>query len=163
MLRTAGRFGAPGVACRDRRLGCAAPRWRCGTAFGHQGGLLYLLLFGGKGRRDVSTPLIFQIDGILLVDLLLLFRRRIGACDIEASILHEIEIAIATARLAAACEFGVALGKRGSFRFLACGLLGDVGAFLEIGRSARPPLRARPRGRKHGAADHRGHQEDLVA
>ena len=78
-----------------------------------RGLLLQLLLFRGKRRRDASTPLIFEIDGILLVDLLLLFRRRIGAGDIEASVLHEIEIGIAAARLAAAGEFRIAFGKPG--------------------------------------------------
>src|ERR1700722_221576 len=116
MLLTSGLLGAPGIACRHGRLGDAAGHGRRALVLARQRGLLLqLLLFRGKGRRDVSTPLIFEIDRILLVDLLLLFRRRIGASDIEASILHEIEIGIAAAWLAAAGEFGVAFGKRGFF------------------------------------------------
>src|ERR1700733_2331887 len=146
MLLTSGLLGAPGIACGHGRLGDAAGHGRRALVLARQRGLLLqLLLLRRKGRRDTSTPLIFEIDGILLIDLLLLFRRRIGACDIEASILHEIEIGIAAAWLAAAGGFGVAFGKRGPFGLPARGLLGDVGALLEIGRSARPPLRVRLR------------------
>jgi hypothetical protein len=83
------------------------------------------------------------MDYILLVDLFLFLRRRIRTCDIEASVLHEIEIGVAAARLAPSGKFRVAFGKRRGFRFLARRLLCDVGACLEIGGPARPPLRIR--------------------
>ena len=82
-----------------------------------------------------------EIGGILLVDFLLLFRRRVRARDVEGPVLHEIVIGVAAAGLAAAGEFRVAFGERCRLLFLRLRLLGHVGACLEIGRRATPPLR----------------------
>src|SRR5579864_159689 len=103
---------------------------------------------------DALAPLTFEMGGILLVDLPLLLRRRIGPGDIETSILHEVEIGVAAARLAAAREFRVTLLERGGARFPHHKLFGEIGAFLEIGRPARPPLRPRLAWQQHGAAEH---------
>ena len=65
-----------------------------------------------KAAAMRAAPLALQIDGILLVDTLLLFRRRVRTRDVEAAILHEVVIGVAAARLAAAGELGVAFGKR---------------------------------------------------
>src|ERR1700739_3926354 len=119
-----------------------------------RGLLLHLLLLGEKCRLDALAPLTFEVGGILLVDLPLLFRRGIGTGDIEASILHEVEIGVAAAWLAAAREFRVTLFERGGARFPHHKLFSKVGAFLEIGRPARPPLRPRLAWQQHGAAEH---------
>ena len=49
----------------------------------------------------------------------------------------------ARAARAAAGKLGVAIGERGCLLGLGRGLLGSVGAFLEIDRCAAPPLRMR--------------------
>jgi len=121
--------------------------------------LLLLLLLRRERGRDRASPLVVQIGGILLVDSLLFFSRRVRPGDIEAAVLHEIEIDIAAARLAPSGEFRVASGELRGLGFLGGRLLRGVGAFLEIGRRARPPLRMRARRRQHEAAGDRGHQK----
>ena len=59
----------------------------------------------------VERRSLVQIGDIFLVDLLLLFRRRVRSRDIEMPVLHEIEIGVAAARLAPAGEFRVAFAK----------------------------------------------------
>src|ERR1700722_16376178 len=99
--------------------------------------LLLLLLFGRERRRDAAAPFIVEEGGVGLVDLLLFFRRRVWAGDIEVPVLHEIEIGVAAAGLAPPGEFRMALRKLGRLVFLGRRFLGGVGAFLEIGRRAR--------------------------
>lgn len=128
--------------CRCLRF---LPRQRRLLSLGSEGGLLQLLLllFCRELRHSVAAPQTIEMDYILLVDLLLFLRRRVRTRDIETSVLHEIEIGIAATRLAASGKFRVACDERRGFRFLARRLLRDVGAFLEIGGPARPPLRIR--------------------
>src|SRR5882724_13517047 len=100
------------VACCGLRLtGTPRHEW-CSFTFSLQRGPQQLLLLRRERRRDVASSLIVEIGGVLLVDMLLLFRRRIGAGDIELPVLHEIEIAIAAAQLAPSSEFRVALRQR---------------------------------------------------
>ena len=94
---------------------------------------LKLRLLPGQRRRDRASPLAVEIGGILLVDVLLFLRRRIRAHDIETSVLHEIKIGVAAARLAPSGKFRVAFEQRRSPRFLARRPLRAIGAFLEIG------------------------------
>ena len=115
--------------------------------------LLWLLLLGRERCGDGVAPLAFEIGGILLVDLLLLFRRRVGARDIEGPVLHEVVIGVAAAGLAAAGEFCVAFGERRGLVFLGLRLLGRVRAGFEIGRRDAPPLRMRAHRRQHDATD----------
>src|ERR1700721_3297358 len=88
------RFPALGIAaCGGRLAGC----WRRrGGLFrlALEGGLLQLLclLFCRERRRDIALPLAIEELGILFVDVLLLFRGRIRAGDIEGPVLHEGEI-----------------------------------------------------------------------
>jgi hypothetical protein len=73
--------------------------------------------------------------------------------------LHEVEIGIAAAHLAAAGELGIALGELRGLLFLARCLLGGISAFLEIGRRAAPPLRMRARRRQHKQAPDHGNRK----
>ena len=116
------------------------------------------MLLRRERGRDGRAPLPVEIDDVLFVDVLLFFRRRVRAGDIEVPVLHEIEIGVAAAWLAAAGEFGMAFGKlRGSLVLRR--LLGALGAILEISRLAAPPLRLRARRRRqHDACGDRGDQ-----
>src|SRR5258705_911044 len=129
----------PQIVRRSREPARFLARQRRLFSFGSEGGLLQLLLllFCRELRRRGAAPLTIEVGDILLVDLLLLLRRRVRTRDIEASVLHEIEIGIAATRLAASGKLRVAFGKRRGFRFLARRLFRDVGAGLEIGGSAR--------------------------
>src|SRR5256886_6006329 len=154
----------PQIGRRSRWLVRFLPRQRRLFSLGSEGGLLqvFLVLFCRELRRSGAAPLTVEMDYILLVDLLLFLRRRVRTRDIEASILHEIEIGIAATRLAASGKLRVAFGERRGFRFLARRLLGDVGAFLEIGGRARPPPRLPTQQRQRGAARGRGKQQSGV-
>lgn len=146
MLRAIRSFCArPQIVRHSRWFVRFLPRQRRFFSLGSEGGLLQLLLllFCRQLRRGGAAPLTVEMGYILLVDLLLFLRRRVRTRDIEASVLHEIEIGIAATWLAASGKFRVAFGERRGSRFLARRLLGDVGAFLEIGGAARPPLRMR--------------------
>src|SRR5437868_10681181 len=121
--------------------------------------LLHLLLFCGKGRRDAVAPLFLEIDRVLLVDVLLLFRRRIRARDVEGPVLHEIVIGVAAARLAAAGEFRVAFGERRGPLFLGSQLLRDVGTCFEIDGAAGPPLGVRVRRLQHHEGARRSNEQ----
>ena len=147
MLCASCSLGArPQVACRSPRLVGVLPRQ--GRLFGlvYKNGLLQLLLYR-KRRVNGVALLTVEVGCILLVDVLLFLRRRIWTRGIETAVLHEIEIGVAAAWLAASGKFRVAFGKRRCLRLLARRLLGDVGAFLEIGGPARPPLRMQVRRR----------------
>src|SRR5712672_1917853 len=91
---------------------------RQGNLFISQGGLLQQLLLHRDRRRDGALPLPVEKRGILFVDVLLFFWRRIRTRDIEAPVLHEIEIAIAAAYLAPSGKFRVAFGEFRGPRFL---------------------------------------------
>src|SRR5262249_22127135 len=121
--------------------------------------LLLLGLFGVERRHDVGAPLPVEISGIFLVDLLLLVRRRIGTCDIEAAVLHEVVIGIAAARLAASGELGVAIGELRGPVFLGVRLLGAIGAVFKILRRAAPPLRLCWRRREQEAGNRGGNSQ----
>src|SRR6266480_7094498 len=151
----------PQIVRRSRWLVRVLPRQPRLFSLGSEGSLLqlFLLLFRRELRRSGAAPLTVEMSDILLVDLLLLLRRRVRTRDIEASVLHEIEIGIAATRLAASGKLRVAFGERRGFRFLARRLLRDVGAFLEIGGRARPPLRIRAQRRQRGTAGDRGKQQ----
>src|SRR5258708_25271170 len=86
----------PQIVRRSRWLGFL-PRQRRLLGLGSESGLLQLLLllFCRELRHSVAAPQTIEMDYILLVDLLLFLRRRIRTCDIETSVLHEIEIGIA--------------------------------------------------------------------
>ena len=86
------------------------------------------LLLGHQRRGDAVAPFALEIGGILLVDFLLLFRRRVRACDVEGPVLHEIVIGVTAAGLAAAGEFRIAFGERCRLFFFRLRLLGHVGA-----------------------------------
>src|SRR5262249_21398615 len=103
--------------------------------------LLLLLLLGGERGGDAALLLVLEIDRVLLVDIFLLVRRRIGTGDVEGAVLHEVVIGVAAAGLAPAGELGVAFGKRAGLFLLGGQLLGRVSAFLEIRRRTTPPLR----------------------
>ncbi len=133
----------PQIGGRSRRPVGFLPRQRRLLSLGSEGGLLQLLLFCRELRRGGAAPLTVEMDYILLVDLLLFLRRRIRTRNIETSVLHEIEIGVAATWLAPSGKFRVAFGKRRGFRFLARRLFRNVGACLEIGGPARPPLRIR--------------------
>ena len=144
MLRAIRGFCArPQIARCSRRLVRFLARQRRLFSLGSEGGLLQLLLllFCRELRRSGAAPLTIEMGYILLVDLLLFLRRGVRARDIEASVLHEIEIGIAATWLAASGKFRVAFGKLRRPFFLGGRLLGFIGAFLEIGGRARPPLR----------------------
>src|SRR5205814_674037 len=139
-----------------------------GVAF--QGGLLHLLrrrrrrlqlllLLRRQSGGDVVAPLVLEINGILLVDIFLLFGRRIGTGDVEGAVLHEVVIGITAAGLAPAREFGVALGESGGLLILGGRPLGRVSACLEIGRAAAPPLRRRTNGLQHHQANGPGDEK----
>src|SRR5271165_5873943 len=64
--------------------------------------LLLLPLPGRKRGLDAAAPLLLKIKRILLVDIFLLSRCRIGTCNVEAAVLHEVIIGVAATRLAAA-------------------------------------------------------------
>src|SRR5258707_10707090 len=149
----------PQIVRRSRWLGFL-PRQRRLLGVGSESGLLQLLLllFCRELRHSVAAPQTIEMDYILLVDLLLFLRRRIRTCDIETSVLHEIEIGIAATGLAAAGKFRVAFGKRRGFRFLARRLLRDVGACLEIRGAPPPPLRLTGITRLRGATPPLGPQ-----
>ena len=146
--------GLVGILARQRRL----------FNLGSEGGLLQLLLLlPCRELRRGAAPLAFEMGYILLVDLLLFLRRRVRARDVEASVLHEVEIGIAATGLAASGEFRVAFAERRGSRFLARHLFRDVGALLEIHGPARPPLRMRAQRRQRGAAgDRRDHQRGFT-
>jgi len=131
--------------------------------FGLQGGGLQQLLLGPGPELGLShdTVLTFLVEeaGILLVDFLLLFRRRVRARDVEAAALHEIEIGVPAAGLAPAGEFRVALDQLRRLFFPGRCLFGLVGAFLEIGRCARPPLRLGAQGHQPRASRERRNQQ----
>src|SRR5207247_2566907 len=103
----------PQIGRRSRWLVRFLPRQRRLFSLGSEGGLLqlFLLLFCRELRRG-AAPLTVEMDYILLVDLLLLLRRRVRTRDIEASVLHEIEIGITATRLAASGKLRVAFGKQ---------------------------------------------------
>jgi hypothetical protein len=106
--------------------------------------LRLLLLLCRERRRDVASALLVEKEGILFVDVLLFFFGRIGTRDIEAAVLHEVEIGVAAAGLAPTGKFGVACADFRRPRFPGRPLLREVGAFLEIDRRTRvPPLRMR--------------------
>jgi len=160
MPRAAGGPHVLDVARRGLWLPGAPRRHRRLFDFALQRGLLQLLLLRRERGCDAAPTLIVEIGGVLFVDSLLLLRRRIGTCDIESPVLHEIEIGVAAAGLAPPGEFRVAFRQRRGSGLPGRRLLGDVGAFLEVGRSARtPPLRLRAPRLQHGAARHRGHQQ----
>ena len=73
--------------------------------------MLLLLCFAANAAAMLLCRSRSRKRGILLVDLLLLFRRRVRTGDIEAPVLHEIEIAVAAAGLAPSGEFRVAFGE----------------------------------------------------
>src|SRR5262249_19289015 len=100
-----------------------------------------LLLLHRQRRSHVVAALVLKIDRVLLVDIALLFGCRIGTGNVEGAVLHEVIIGVAAAGLAPTGEFRVALGERGGLLLLGGGLLGRVGALLEIGRRTTPPLR----------------------
>src|SRR5712671_1386735 len=104
--------GLVGILARQRRL----------FTLGSEGGLLQLLLPCRELRRG-AAPLTFEMGYILLVDLLLFLGRRVRTRDIEASVLHEVEVGVAATRLAASGKFRVAFGERRGSRFLARRLL----------------------------------------
>ena len=133
----------PQIVRRSPRLVGILPRQRRLFSLGSEGGLLQLLLllFCRELRQSGAAPLTIEMDYILLVDLLLFLRRRVRTRDIEAPVLHEIEIGVAATWLAASGKFRVAFGERRGSRFPGRRLLGLVGAFLEIGGPPRPPLR----------------------
>ena len=120
--------------------------------------LLFPLLGGERGGGGVAA-LALQIGDVFLVDLLLLFRRRIGTRNVEIAVLHEVEIGVAAARLAAAGELGVAVGKLRRRLFLGRRLRRKRRAILEIGRGAAPPLRMCGRWRQHQQAPDRGNEK----
>src|SRR5579883_3639431 len=100
--------------------------------------LLHLLLpLPGRDRGlDAVAPLFLQIERILLIDVFLLFGCRIGTGDVEAAVLHEVIIGIAATGLAAAGEFGIAVGERRDLLLLAGRVVCGLRAFLEIDRRA---------------------------
>src|SRR5579872_6643331 len=106
---------------------------------------LLLLLLGRDRGLDAVAPLLLEIERVLLIDIFLFFGRRIGTCDVEAAVLHEVVISIAAAGLATTCEFGIAVGKRRNLLFLAGRRIRGFRAILEIDRRALPPLCRRTR------------------
>src|SRR5579863_10203645 len=110
----------PELAGRRLRLGGTSCRQRRFLDSALESGLLHLLLFRDQRRHDAAPPLIVEIDGVLLVDQLLLFRCRIWPGDVEIPVLHEIEISVASAGLAPSGEFRVALRERRGLGFLGC-------------------------------------------
>src|ERR1700694_3881521 len=96
-----------GFRARPQIVRCRWPGrclWRQRYLLILQGGLLQLLLlllFYRECRRDAASPLAVEKSGILFVDVLLFFRCRIRTRDIEVPVLHEIEIGIAAAGVAA--------------------------------------------------------------
>src|SRR3984957_10146971 len=155
-------FQALGSAARDRWL---VRRWRRQGYFLRltpEGGPLHLLLLllCRERRRDIALPLAIEELGILFVDPLLLFRRRIRTRDMEGPGLHEIEISVAAARLAPSGKLCVAFDQRRRLRFPGRRLFGGIGAFLKIDRRARaPPPRIGARRCQHEARGDRGHQQ----
>src|SRR4051812_38308063 len=142
---------APGLAPRD---------WDRGFLLTLRRGVLQLLLLPGECRRDRALPFAAEIFGVLLVDVLLLFRRRIRPRDVEMPVLHEVEIAVAAAHLAPRRKFHAAFGELRGFGFPARGLVGSLGTLLIIGgRPRAPPLGMRARRRQHDAADDGGIQQ----
>src|SRR6476660_5150160 len=117
---------------------------------------LRLLLFGRQRRGDVVAPLPLEVGGILFVDFFLLFRRRIGACNVEGAVLHEVVVGVAATGLAAAGELRVAFGQLRRLFFLGCRLLGHIGAGFEIDRRAAPPLRVAAHRSQHDEASDGG-------
>src|SRR6185312_3341020 len=117
------------------------------------------LLLLGEGGRDVAAPLLLQINGVLLVDMLLLVRRRVRTRDVKAAVLHEVVIGVAAARLAASGELRTALGQRRRLLFGGGRLVGGLGAFLEIGGRTVPPLRGSTRQLQHHYTCEAGHKK----
>ena len=158
-----GRFGAP--CCRS--LAVPAACWALATGSGPSRSRSRTTpaapadcrCFAANAAAMLLRRSRSRKRGVLLVDLPLLLRRRIGARDIEASVLHEIVIGVAAAGLAASGEFRVAFDERCGL-LLGRGLLGDIGTFLEIGRRVRPPLRMRAQWLQRHAAGERGHQRN---
>src|SRR5258707_5894954 len=147
MLCASCSLGArPQVACRSPRLVGVLPRQ--GRLFGlvYKNGLLQLLLYR-KRRVNGVALLTVEVGCILLVDVLLFLWRRIWTRGIETAVLHEIEIGVAAAWLAASGKFRAAFAKRRCLRLLARRLLGDVCAFLEISAAAPSPLPTQSRTR----------------
>src|SRR6478735_8021929 len=96
------------VRCLDSRglLDRACHRHRYLLGLGPQRDLLHALLqflllmtLGGERSRNAVAALVLEIDGVLLVDMFLLFRRRVRARDIEGAVLHEVVIGVAAAYL----------------------------------------------------------------
>src|SRR5882724_11126100 len=82
------RFGARlEIGPRGLWLDSRLRNHRQGRLFGPLGGLLLLLC--RERRRDEASPLLVEKGGVLFVDVLLFFFRRIGTRDIEAAVLHE--------------------------------------------------------------------------
>lgn len=104
--------------------------------------LLGLLPLLEKRRRDDAAPLILEKSSILLIDVPLLFRRRVRPRNIEMPVLHEVVISVASAGLPPAGESGLAC-REPSALLLGRGriLFGACRAILEVNRRARPPSR----------------------
>ena len=151
----------PQIVGRSRWLVRFLPRQRRLFSLGSEGGLLqlFLLLFCRELRRSGAAPLTVEMDYILLVDLLLFLRRRVRTRDIEAPVLHKIEIAVAAARLAPSGEFRVAFGKLRRLFFLGLRPFGHIGAGFEIDRRAAPPLRVAAHGGQHDEAPDGGNSK----
>ena len=148
------------MRCASRAASAAAEAWDEGLMKAIVWLLALLLLLAFRGERGGGTAaLALEVGDVFLVDLLLLFRRRIGARNVEIAVLHEVVIGVAAARFAAARELGVALGELLGLLLLGRRLLGGRGAILEVDRRAKPPLRVRALRRQHQQAPDRGYRK----
>jgi len=115
---------------------------------------VHLPASGRERRRDAVPSLTLKISRVLLIDVSLFFRRRIGAGDVEVPILHDNRNSYSAARLAAARELGVAARQRGGLCFLVSAF--PQGPHTPRNPQARPPLRLGARRQNDGETSHRG-------
>jgi hypothetical protein len=74
--------------------------------------LKLFILSSRQFSRHILSPLGIEEAHVLAIDLLALFRCRIGSGNVEIAVLHEVVISIASARLSPACEPRVACRRR---------------------------------------------------
>ena len=108
--------------------------------------LKLFVLFSCQVSRHSLSPLGIEEAHILAIDLLALFRRRIGARNVEIPVLHEVVISIASAGFAPACEPRVT-ARLQSTAFVvrwAFGLVLLDALFKIPGRLSRRPTKTQP-------------------
>jgi hypothetical protein len=101
-------------------------------------------------RRNSFSPLSIQVVDILPIDLFAFLCRRIGACDVEHPVLHEVVIGVAAVCPSPARKPDVAVRHQGTDLIRRGGGLNLFDAFFEVlGRLRLRPAKTQPYHDKH--------------